>query len=257
MLTIDFFLLSTGITAKDETVNQETSPSNGSEVIGVNNEDTPAPSAMDQSADQSSPETIKETSNQNQSSVEQNSITDMAEEKNFVDPADQSLAEKPESDIKGSQIIPESSQQSDTAESKDMATVNKGEKATVEAQETDNEVKATAVAENANGGEAKDDDDAVSIASSGHSDAYESAGEAPGTGETSEARASHEFEKEIEAPEFLDHTDNTIIFDPEHTPIISPNGLSPREQEKAGKCLLRKVSDLLSRLKLIFYPLFR
>ncbi|KAG2174235.1 hypothetical protein INT43_004256 [Umbelopsis isabellina] len=226
-----------GKSAEDEAGVQETSPSNHPEVNGVNNEDTPAPSAIDQSADQSSPESKEETSNHNQPSAEQNPNADMAEEKKIADPSDQPLADKLESDMDGSQNISENSQQSDSAETKATETDKKGEESTVEAQELDKEVNAATVAVSANGGELKDDDDAASIASSGHSDAYESAGEAPGTGETSEARASHEFEKEIEAPDSLEHTDNTVIMDLEHTPIISPNGLSPREQEKADEAM--------------------
>lgn len=80
------------------------------------------------------------------------------------------------------------------------------------------------------------DDDAASVASSAHSEAYESAGEAPETEEASDSKTSQDFAQDIESPEDLDYTDNTVTVDPENIVTIGPNTLTPREQEKAGMC---------------------
>lgn len=81
-----------------------------------------------------------------------------------------------------------------------------------------------------------DNEDAASVASSAHSEAYESAGEAPEAGDTSDSKTSQESSQDIESPEDLDYTENTVTMDPEDIATIGPNTLTPREQEKAGMC---------------------
>jgi hypothetical protein len=234
-------LLSSEMATKEETANQQTESSPGLEANSVvdviSKQDTSGQSATDESVAQNASETKTELPDRSQSSVEQEKTTDTTVEKKEEESKDTSETENSELELNDTQnSIKESQPKADVTEPKDIEVVSKEAETFAGMKESDKEVNATTVAEVANGGDHKDDDDAVSVASSGHSDAYESAGEAPGTGETSEARASHEFENEIEDHDFLEHTENTVTMDPENITIITPNGLSPREQEKAGTC---------------------
>ncbi|CAM0142030.1 hypothetical protein VKS41_004265 [Umbelopsis sp. WA50703] len=235
-------LLSSEMATKEETANQQTESSPGLEANSVvdviSKQDTSGQSATDESVAQNASETKTELPDRSQSSVEQEKTTDTTVEKKEEESKDASETENSELELNDTQnSIKESQPKADVTEPKDIEVVSKEAETFAGMKESDKEVNATTVAEVANGGDHKDDDDAVSVASSGHSDAYESAGEAPGTGETSEARASHEFENEIEDHDFLEHTENTVTMDPENITIITPNGLSPREQEKADEAM--------------------
>lgn len=79
------------------------------------------------------------------------------------------------------------------------------------------------------------DDDAHSVASSAHSEAYASAGELPDD-DDEEGRTKSDSRQDHDSFEDVDYTENTVRVDPENISTIGPNTLNPRDQEKAGMC---------------------
>ncbi|KAI9288894.1 hypothetical protein BC943DRAFT_315544 [Umbelopsis sp. AD052] len=87
----------------------------------------------------------------------------------------------------------------------------------------------------------QDDDDAHSVVSSAHSEAYESAGELP---DDDEGRTKSDSRQD--SFEDVDYTENTVRVDSENISTIGPNTLNPRDQEKADEMMREGIEAFFS-----------
>ncbi|KAI8583599.1 hypothetical protein K450DRAFT_221917 [Umbelopsis ramanniana AG] len=89
------------------------------------------------------------------------------------------------------------------------------------------------------------DDDAHSVASSAHSEAYESAGELPDD-DDGEGRPKSDSRQDRDSFEDVDYTENTVRVDAENISTIGPNTLNPRDQEKADEMMREGIEAFFS-----------
>ncbi|KAH8554139.1 hypothetical protein BGW37DRAFT_483589 [Umbelopsis sp. PMI_123] len=89
------------------------------------------------------------------------------------------------------------------------------------------------------------EDDSASVASSAHSEAYESAGEAPDD-DAEGRRTRQDSLQESDGSDDLGYTSNTVRVDPESVSTIGPNTLNPRDQEKADEMMKEGIEAFFS-----------